>query len=281
MAGSYPDAPSRRMAFDDDGSIGFRQVVSTGLVSTVWSATQMGYWNEETTRGWLAHSYGDGNNYRYIFFFPEGREVDGFFARCSSNNVIGAVDTSTNTTNGVDGTWTNQIANYDDSVGNRVNPYWRDQITSMAVSGARALRWADQSWDYNIYVTHIYGEITPGQTPDRLLFVDNGTSLEYGLPIDYGDVPRGSAADTLIKLRNNSSTLTANTVQMTGESLYLNSGAWYTFSDGGSFQATLPLASSISSSSDSPTITIRRVIPDAESIGLHAGRIQVGVGSWT
>lgn len=119
-----------------------------------------------------------------------------------------------------------------------------------------------------------------GETSDRLLWVDNATGPEFGLPIDYGDIPRGSAEDTEVLLRNNSGSLRAASVQVTAEALYLDSGSWYTLKEpGGSFQATLPLSGSIGPGSDSSVLTLRRIVPDEETLGLQAGRLLASVGS--
>ncbi len=196
-----------------------------------------------------------------------------------------AVDTndmyySLDTTNGIDGTVVLESAAPGWGVGS-VSPAYRENILSMAVSNVRAAMPYRVSGTNTLRALHVYGEVAPAQTPNRLLFVDTGTGLEFSLPVDYGDVPRGSASDFTMKLRNNSTTVSAGTVQITAEALYLASGNWYTYSEGGAFQSTLQLASSIGPSADSPTITTRRIIPDAETLGLHAGRCQVSVGSWT
>lgn len=286
MAGSYPDVPSRRMAWDDDGTIGFYQNQSVKPAPTVLNTTQKVELNDEDNAS-VAFGGGSGNGQTWWFwhFFPEQREFDGIFAAVAGTGHNGAVHTSVDTTNGIDGTWVQQVADLPNY--NEIYPSnYRTGITSVAVSNVRSIRTVttaqSNQGNPNVMCYHVYGEITPGQTPDRLLYVDSGTGLEFGLPIDYGDIPRGSAADRQFKLRNNSGTLTATTVQMTAESLYLNSGAWFTFSDGGAFQSTLPLtAGSIGPGADSATVTLRRIVPDSESTGLHVARVQVSVGTWS
>lgn len=283
MAGSYPDAPSRRMAWDFDGTLAFHSGASGwGSVPIIaFTPTQIGEMNDEDNIQAKSLTVKSGEGIGVIF--PELREFDGLFTREFQGGALGALETSGDTTNMVDGSWTQQHANLPEPSGTTYERYRRD-ITSFAVSNVRAVRYVMNSLDNNparIQSLHLYGEISPGQTPDRLLWVDTGTGLEFSLPIDFGDTPRGSAVDRTVKLRNNSSSLTANTVQITAEALYLSSGAWYTFSEGGAFQSTLQLASSIGPSADSPVVTIRRVIPDAETLGLHAGRAYANVAQWT
>lgn len=268
MAGSYPDAPSRRMAWDDDGSLGFYGATA------FFSGAQNQALNSEAN----ANVSVGGSNYGIIF--PELREVDGWFFLHNGASYT-SMATSTDTTNGIDGTWVTQLSSFPGwTASSDVRSNFRVKILSLAVSNVRAVNQYRTGANQGAAM-HCYGEITPGQTPDRLLWIDSGTNLEFGLPIDYGDIPRGSASDRLVKLRNNSATFTAATIQVTAEANTLGSGAWYTFSDGAGFQSTLPLASSIGPSSDSPVITIRRDIPDNETVGLHAGRVQVSVGSWS
>lgn len=288
MAGSYPDVPSRRMAWDDDGCVCTVQSLTTNdgeLTGAVLEKTPTDNvkLNSEAD-GQISGNNINGNGAACItVIFPELREVDGVYASIATanNTEIRRILTSGNTTNGVDGTYTVQVANYTDAYPSYPEKY-RTGIVSLAVSNVRAVRierdiGTAQNWE-NV---HVYGEIAALQTPDRLLFVDATSGLEFGLPIDYGDVPRGSAEDRTFRLKNNSASLTAGSVQLTAEALYLGSGAWYTFNEGSGFQSTLPLAASIGAGAQSPTITLRRITPDTAQLGLHAARIQVSAGSWT
>lgn len=285
MAGSYPDSPSRRMAWDDDGTIMLRHLDNSGTITELNQTIKTEANDEDDNVVAISNGFGDGQRYYWIHLFPELREVDGIYVSANSPTFgICPLTASTDSTNGFDGTFTSVLADLNIEAAQTLTG-WRDNITSTAKSNVRALKLetiensggGGRSW----YSTHIYGEITPGQTPDRLLFVEAGSGLEFNLPIDYGDIPRGSAADLDFKLRNNSAGLTANTVQVTAEDNYKGSGSWYTFSEGGAFQSTLALASSIGNGADSPTITIRRIVPDTEALLLHTARIQVNAASWT
>lgn len=296
-AGAYSDVPSRRMPWDTDGVVFLVRrvaVVATGFQEI--SAAEATEANDEDNVRAINFENVGGNDLiasgpaqelRLAWIFPELREVDGYFR---ANDDVGTqsiseVLTSGDTTNGLDGTHTSRIATYTFPA----EPYptsYRDNITSMAVSNVRSLahRWNTQDNQPARFLkaAHIYGEISAGETPDRLLWFDQPSALEFDKPIDYGDVPRGSAEDRVTFLKNNSASLTASTVQVTAEALYLGSGSWYTFEEAGvpGFTATLSLASSIGAAANSPNITIRRIIPDAEVLGLHAGRAFVSVGSW-
>lgn len=292
-AGSYANVPSRRMAYDADDSVVAGLHSDTTAQSdgvpvpeaytehTVGNVQAM---NDEEVASVLSGSAN--TTLIWGILFPELREIDGYFWNWTTNDL--AQDwlyESADTTNLRDGSWSavgSQVRNTSTTL-----EAYRTSITSAALSSRRAivahLRHAGGVGDTLIsYRFHVYGEISSGETPDRLLWVDNGTGSEFGLPIDYGDVPRGSAREYEVKLRNNSSSLQANSVQVTAEDLYGGSGSWYTFKEaGGSFSSTLSLASAISSSSDSPVITIRQNIPDSAVAQLHAARAYVSVGSWS
>jgi hypothetical protein len=128
---------------------------------------------------------------------------------------------------------------------------------------------------------HVYGEIAAGETPDRLLFIDELTGLEFALPKDYGDRPRGGSSDFEWRIKNNSAGETATTIQYTSEDLWLGSGAWYTHTlPGGSTYAATRSIASLAAATTTGIITTRSIIPDAETLGPHAGRTYLNVASW-
>jgi len=272
------------MAMDADGTIWARY--GLGQPVTEWPSANVTELSDEddnnlSVRGW---ANGQGTA-QFVWIFPELREIDGFYGRYN-NPTISLVETSVDTTNGKDGTWVQAIADYDDSSGIDTFDSYRDEITSLAISSQRAIRargGVDNSGSETLLVQswHMYGEISAGETPDRLLWIDEITGLEFTLPLDYGDVPRGSARDRLTRLKNNSGSLTATTLQITAEDLFRGSGAWYTFDvGGGGFQSTNSDIASLGAGATSGLITIRQIIPDSEILGVHAGRAYVNVDSW-
>ncbi len=278
MAGSYPDVPSRRMAYDDDGTVVIQWPTSGSLAepSTALSEADQNTLNDESSSDLFEG--GGGNQHRFGFLFPELREWDG--AMYFDVNGTGSWDRSGDTTSGVDGTFTAQsVTNATSTV-----PGYRNTITSIALSNIRCVRYLTGSSGsgWRIQTIHLYGEISAGETPDRLLWIDEITGLEFTLPIDYGDIPRGSARDRELRLKNNSGSLTANTLQITAEDLTGGSGGWYTYDvAGGGFVSTNSDISSLGSGASSGLITVRQIIPDAATLGLHAARTYVNVASWS
>lgn len=284
MAGSYPNVPSRRMATDDDGTIGMRRRVDGTTVQTEFNETLMDIMNDESETAWQNFQNNQAQRWQTLIF-PELRELDGMFYSYTGVGNGWQYESSGDTTNGFDGTWTQRIADVPDFTVTAIN--YRTGITSLAVSNVRSTRLrtggtGSQLSDQFHVSLHTYGEISAGETPDRLLWVDEITGLEFVLPIDYGDAPRGSARDRGLRLKNNSGTLTANTLQITAEDLHGGSGAWYTYDvAGGGFVATNSDIASLGAGANSALITIRQIIPDAAGLGLQAARSYVNVSSWS
>jgi hypothetical protein len=223
--------------------------------------------------------------YRLFLIFPELREFDGLFASHKEDGGnIKELDTSGDTTNGIDGTFTQRNADLPDPPDTLPSYRSATYLLSYAVSNVRAIRLRTDNTNNTPgwRAVHVYGEISAGETPDRLLFLDaDNADVEFSKPIDYGDVPRGQSQDRNIKIINNSGTLTANTVQLTAEALYLGSGAWYTFSDdgGSNFSATLNIGNLGPGATS--TIIIRQIVPATETLSLHAGRVKANTASWS
>lgn len=316
MAGSYPDAPWRRMAWDEDGTIFWHATTLTpyftGTVMPGFERTvvEKGYANNEETlanNGFsdiegINNGGGGGSlNHAYYIIFPELRDVYGVaYWAIAGNSGSFMVPTdfeySTNTTNGIDGDWVSIYPTYPiQSVVYALyswDHWYRIGIVTDAplpVSGVRGLRWiqlipsgliAQGYWNH----IHIYGDKSTGATPDRLLFIDNDTGLEFTGPLDWGDVPRGTTLTHQIKVKNNSATLTANTIVLDFEALTGVSDTWHTMSDsGGAFGGTLNITS-IAPTASYPaanTITIKLIVGDAENLGLQSCRLQASTTSWT
>jgi hypothetical protein len=133
-----------------------------------------------------------------------------------------------------------------------------------------------------MYHFDIYGAIASGETPDRLLFIADATGTEYGAPQDYGDRPRGSAVDVDIRIKNNSGTLQANTIDVTRgrtETAPPDASSWYTLDNGGGFGASFQVASLGSGASD--TFTLRQNIPDTATPNVYETWLKYAVTSWS
>jgi hypothetical protein len=278
MAGAFNDAPSRRMAYDTDGTVGHEVNTGGGVVAEA-TPTFLANANAENESGWDLV----GNFTRWAtLIFPELRELDGVFCAVDEAATFPTtVDSSADTTNGVDGTWTTRIAD----LGNFLVTYsnFRDNITSLAVATEKAIRakFGASSNDQDVRGYHVYGAISPAETPDRILFLDTeDADAVFTKVLDFGDVPRGQTVTRTFKIKNNSSGLTINTIQITAEDLYLNAGDWYTFGDDGvAFQATF--AAGNLGPGATKLIYLKQAVPDGETLGAQTGRVKVSHASLT
>ena len=274
----YPPAFGRRMAWDVDGTVALW--VPDNGVAVDLSPTEMVEINSEdgnyssvmspsATLGYLVH------------IFPELRDIDGYFA--VARDTFASLEGSVDTTNGVDGTWINITSSLTDQL-LTVRPNYRSAVNSVsatAVKGIRARKGGGGGQSNRLWAIHIYGKISSGQTPDRLLFLDpDAADAVFTRVLDFGDVPRGQTQSRNFKLRNNSGSLTVNTISITAEDIYLNAGDWYTFSeDNINFFATLAIGN-LGPGADK-LIYMRQVVPGAETLGLQTGRIRVSHASVT
>ena len=295
MAGAYPDAPSLGIAYDDDGTV----VLWNGLVviasdedSPVGTVPQLPLIampqgdmdqinDEETTAPTQSGQSNDASSW-IVMLFLQDMEIDGGYYNVNPTHTGNAqwMASSTNTTNGIDGTWSDLgVTTPKDTT--QADDY-RDSITSMAESNVVAVtsfQGSDERFRWR--QLHIYGAHTPGQTPDKLIFLDpDNSDNEYTKPLDFGDVPRGQTQKDTFKLKNNSSTFTANTISIINEDLFGGASSWYTYSDD-----DVSYSSSLNISSLGPGGTqltyIKQVVPDAQVVGVYVSRTRATVASWT
>ena len=286
MAGAYADAPSRRMATDADGTVGVYHGTLGGGASSGLTSGQMSILNDETDTPAAINGNSLGTAATLIFLFPELRELDGIFAAgyhfSGTAPSLGAVDSSADTTQGRDGTWNNQVADLTNWTFTYVN--FRDEIVSLAVATEKGIRvaWARGSTSLNgIASIHLYGVISPGETPDRILFLDTlAADAVFTKVLDFGDVPRGQTQTRTFKIKNNSSTYTINTIQVTAEDLYLNAGDWYTFGIDDITYAATYAAGNLGTGA-TLLLYMKQIIPDGETLGVQTGRIKVSHASLT
>ncbi|MCH7473667.1 MAG: hypothetical protein IIA27_03255, partial [Gemmatimonadetes bacterium] len=136
----------------------------------------------------------------------------------------------------------------------------------------------------------VYGLISSGETPDRILFLDEATGLEFGTGgstpdiMDFGDRPRGSIIDHEFRLRNNSTVagnnLTATTIVLTREAQHGDMDMWMTYDlDGGGFMTT-ETVTSLAPETNSALLTMRLDVDDAAVLFVWAARTRVAVTTW-
>lgn len=328
MAGSYPDAPSHRLAFDDDGSIVWETSSIAGgtfggaglftgmtLPPTELSVATRSAMNSETsTDNWRTAGGPGAVDYGYGWIWPEKRDIYGFYGYACSNAAghIGEIHTSTNSRNAITGSFTTEAASNslspsfgsvptvtqpDGTATWSVEHSYRELIHPLNTTGTTAVRCrvvpgktVPFSNDKAIFSAfHWYGEIADGANPDRVLFIDQDTGLEFNELQDWGDIPRGTVHEKEIKLYNNSATLSASSNVITFEGLTGDSFEWYSIQDNSStapsFSTALTINGPISPGASYPasteTLTLRLTVDPIESLGPNAARLQMVTGVWS
>jgi hypothetical protein len=288
MAGNYPDYPSYRMAYDRDGTQGY--LVSASNVLTAMTLAQMQTLNDETDSN--INLLGTNGTVSLLFMFPEARDLKGYF----HNSVVGAfnpptsctVSVSTDTTNGIDGTWTTISSAVPPSM--VTNPNYRTGIITANNAAIKAFKIRGSTGSGNQWSqasVHLFGEITAGQNPDRLILwhptLDQRAAAAY---FDWGDVRRSSAVTTkTFRVKNNSSTLTANGVGVSFDVLSdasptLLAGQHALSLDGTTFTNTVTIGA-LAPGAISGTVTLRRTISATAALSVWALRLVSTATSWT
>lgn len=284
MAGTYPDVPGKRFQLDVDGSAFF--TLNDALTVTTPQPTAgplvMNINNDGVTIGGLSNS-----GFYFGCVFPELRDVVGYsiYAYTQANLQTGVLQYSTNTTDGLDGTWTT-LANPFVNQGS-LTPNFRT-ITPVSLSGMKGFRAriavAGGAYTGTFATFHLYGSITAGQNVDRLRFWHPTLDQEIdGAYFDFGDQPVGTTITKQFRVKNNSSTLTANTVTLTRDSLsFTEVQTGLTFNTGGADQTTLNIGN-LAPGAISSVITLKRVILANETpVSVpKEGRITAAATTWS
>jgi hypothetical protein len=233
-----------------------------------------------------------GNGRRYMalwFFFPEVREISAAHIGVADTTVPdgygiadGGIQGSTDTTNGVDGTWETASTPSGQPGGARALDTWRRLVRPISFTGGkrvlRICRDSDQPIKTNtrIRLIHLYGEKAAGQTPDDILFIDDATNQEFGAVLDFGDRPLGTTVTRVFRLKNASTTKTANTVN-----LQCNDSDFAISTDGTTWVATINIAS-LAPGAQSSNLYVRCTTPaPGASLGPRFAELVVTVASWT
>ena len=295
MAGNFPDVPAPRMAYDRDGTIAVRVMEASGSVIDV-TTTELQEANNESGSAWNIYSKGSSGPNEIVsgvLIFPELRDISGIWWGMSNNAVSGLdFKTSTDTTSGFDGTWVSQGApSYTSITASNA----RQNIIPYAVNGIKAIKlygsYRGSGGGSSLALgLHLYGTISSYTGMDTLRIwhptldqpLDSATSTN-GAYLDWGDVARGTSQDRQFRVKNNSATLTSNSVTISSEALTdttPNLGPQFTYSDGGAFSANINIGN-ISPGAISPVITVRRSTDVSATLSIWSLRTVIEAASWS
>lgn len=276
MAGNYPDVPAPRFAWDEDGCSVVTYDSTTGPIIAEYPAGDavLVSLNDEG-QGAVVD-----NRIYLVVVFPELRDISAYYLL--GTKAVTKIESSTDTTNGLDGTWVTEVTGGESASG---TTNMRDDIKTLSATGIKALRFHGAS-GMDWQVIHLYGEIATGESPDRLQFWHPTLDEEIdGAYFDWDDVARGESTDRDVRIKNNSSTLTAESVSVGVEALTDSTPSFagsHTFStDGGStFGATASLGN-LAPGGISSVFTVRRATTTDAQLSLWWARFTATATAWT
>jgi hypothetical protein len=299
MAGAYPDLPNNRMAWHLDGSVGI--TISQSNVVNVLSGEQMATLNDELTATGV--EMGDANDFngwsRLGVVFPEDRQLTHVFVSYRGDGGGGLTGpsrfptnpdylfTSPDTTNGLDGTWTQ-----------RLNPIpWntsfqdptQSRLSTVAVPTSPTVRGlyigvvkGVSSSEPVLSALHLYGKITAAT--DRLELWHPTSDVRLApAALDWGNTPRSTTATTTFRVKNRSASLTANSITV---SLVDSTDSSPSFTDAhdldiGSGYAATQNIGNLEAGAISGVITLRRTWSSTQPLSAWATIVRAQASSWT
>lgn len=292
MADFYPDVPSWRFAYDKDATVVVG--ITADHVATQLSSTDVAKMANENQDGYTSSTH-----QQVAFLFPEKRNLDGYYValkRVVGGTATGKVETSTNTTNGVDGAWTALTSTLAPVAATSVNPGYRTSIVTASQAGITGVRVTCDSLgpggapdagagDYQFWAVHLFGAIASGENPKRLVLW-HPTSDQRITPawFDWGNVPRSSSADRTFRVKNNSSSLTATAIRVAQDVLTDATpsvpGQHLLSIDGVVFTPQVDIGN-LAPGAISGVLTLRRATPANAQLSAWAHRVYAEATSWS
>lgn len=294
MAGNYPDVTSWRMAWDVDGTQfgrhGRRQqgtpVQGEGGYVEASSTIRAQQNSEETLSGGLTS--GSQAGYAYYWIFPELRDLDGYYLFVGGTGNVNRILVSEDTTNGVDGTWTQIQGSYTTpSMANK--EALRNSIiynTVLGIKGIVVITTGNIASHIPVQNAHWYGEPSPGENLQRLEIWHPTLDQRIGpADLDWGDVPRNSSEIREFRVKNMHETLTAEDVRVAMSILTDTSpsvvGQMAISEDGSNWGAQQTLDTDLGPEEISPILYIRRTTPSNATLSLWWYRLFADCVSWS
>lgn len=283
MAGNYPDVTSWRMAWDVDGTQLFSGTAIDSMVQR--SSAAMAALNSENSAEVLAS-----RPLWVCLIFPELRDLDGYFFSVTAGVgfSFGPVQVSSDTTNGVDGTWITVGESYTLSAS---KPQMRTEISSTTTLGIKAIRAFTQNtfsgYNGGMRSIHLYGEPIPEVNLQRLEIWHPTLDQRLGpADLDWGDVPRDSEEIREFRVKNMHPTLTANDVRvamsiLTDTTPSVLGQQSISGNDGASWAAQFTLSSPLLPEEVSPIFKVRRQTAENATLSLWWYRLFADTTSWT
>lgn len=299
MTGFYPDAPGPRMPYDRDGSYGFIFSLETDL--RYLTPEEIRRKNDYRAESWATDTGWVGDQADTTTFgvvFPQQRDLTHLYlathGRFYDVDDTLVVETSVNTTNGQDGTWTPYSdptwpgwsadrGGFTPAINSNSRPDYRTRFIPVTVSGIKGIRFICGPWGnanrLAVHTLHLYGVVTAGQTPHRLRMwhptLDQALDLTPA-HLDFGDVARGSTETRAFRIKNLSPTKTAIDTVISTEAIQDPVPSLVPYyelsSDGVNFTPSLTI-SNLAPNALTGEISLRRTTPVDAALGVWAPRL--------
>lgn len=280
MAGTYPDYPNYKIPLDVIGGVIIN--ISNPSAPTQYASSVLRSLSGESFGGAIGVS--GGGNVTIAIVFPFNMDITGISYYGGGSRAASLTGWSSDTTNGVDGTWTALSVpnNGGGAVEARVNI---NAVNLPSCKSIRMFQFSSLGGSSSISQFHVYGTTSAGQNLNRLELwnpsLDQRISPAY---FDWGDTPRGSSADRTFRVKNLSDTLTANNVVLSFDGIYDSSpsfsGSHALSTDGVIFSSTVTIPILYPNGVSSP-ITLRRSTPSNAQLSLWTTRLKAEATTWT
>lgn len=282
-----PTAP--QMLLDMDGTICYLSTDATKTTMTdVGNSVLgiMGDWNVTT----LADTYSSNQVYnRYLtYLFPQPRDITDYSLRFVCNDFANAkyrtLRYSTDTTNGVDGTWTVALANLDSW--HNANATNIRVTEPLALTGVKAVdlfysNLTSTTRSVSLYNFNLFGDFTP----TGIVFWDSAIDQQMlGSNFDLEDTIYDQSYVKQFRLKNTDTTLTANTITVSSPATPIigNTRSGLEFSTNGTNYSSSVVIASLAPGVISSVLYIRRsAIPSSSQNTFGNARATAVPLSWS
>ena len=287
MPGLYPNTPDHRIHYHRDGWTATK-VTTTGIVTQLTS-TDLSTMNDEDNSN---VNVGGGELAYVAFLTPTGElyDVSGYFVAAASSPqpnkwFPGALQTSVDTTNGLDGTWVTRVTPY--AVSWNVKPEYRSGIDAVAAAtGFKGIRFeqTERGNTHYLAAVHLYG--SPTVLKDLKLWhptLDQRLAPDaFYVGANNGDVAQAGSYDVTFRVKNLDAAQTANSivVQTEGRAGSTSHATYMTYSQGGAF-ATSQNIGNLAPSAISSVLTVRVAPPSNAALSLGSPSVIAVPNSWT
>ena len=292
MAGNTIDERADRIEYDLDGTLIYYHSGSFTYpdpLTTLFSNAQLRQLNDSNNVD-VVISGGANSVQKFMIVFAEPMTITGYYlgAHCTGGGAAAWINYSTNSTNGVDGTWLSTGWTYFNSGDPN---YMKNNVLATNLTNVKYIigYWqtgASSSPSTSLRNIQIYGYPTAGKPTRRLEFWHPTTDAEASAALfDYAEQPQGATVGKTFRVKNMSATETANAIVVSAGEVMKD--------------ATPTLATQVSVSTDditytstinignlapgaiSPVLYHRWAIPSNAQFLLQSLRVSAIAGSWT